>query len=228
MERMNMSSSAEPFDDPGVSIVRLQYWDVTSRALAGEEVERPSGRELNRSVDGECSADKAEKLIEQARAEGVLDAEKRLRETYEIQLREARASLIKAIADFECKRCDYYARVEVEVVQLALAISAKILHRETQIDPCLLAGLVKIALGKLREGSSVTLRIGLGCAGQWRELLGSGFNVGHLEILEDELLGRYDCVLQTELGDTDMGLDAQLKEVERGFFDLLALKPERR
>jgi flagellar assembly protein FliH len=31
--------------------------------------------------------------------------------------------------------------------------------------------------------------------------------------------------LETELGTTNFGLDTQLKEVEQGFFDLLALRP---
>jgi flagellar assembly protein FliH len=32
-------------------------------------------------------------------------------------------------------------------------------------------------------------------------------------------------VLETELGTANFGLDSQLKEVEQGFFDLLALRP---
>jgi flagellar assembly protein FliH len=32
-------------------------------------------------------------------------------------------------------------------------------------------------------------------------------------------------VLETEMGVTNFGLDTQLKEVEQGFFDLLALRP---
>jgi flagellar assembly protein FliH len=32
-------------------------------------------------------------------------------------------------------------------------------------------------------------------------------------------------VLETELGSANFGLDTQLKEVEQGFFDLLALRP---
>jgi flagellar assembly protein FliH len=35
-------------------------------------------------------------------------------------------------------------------------------------------------------------------------------------------------VLQTELGSANFSLDAQLKEVEQGFFDLLALRPASR
>ena len=45
---------------------------------------------------------------------------------------------------------------------------------------------------------------------------------------EDAQLSDQDCVLETELGTANFGLDAQLKEVEQGFFDLLALRPANR
>jgi flagellar assembly protein FliH len=35
-------------------------------------------------------------------------------------------------------------------------------------------------------------------------------------------------MVETELGIANFGLDTQLKEVEQGFFDLLALKPVNR
>ncbi len=35
-------------------------------------------------------------------------------------------------------------------------------------------------------------------------------------------------MVETELGSANFGLDTQLKEVEQGFFDLLALRPVKR
>jgi flagellar assembly protein FliH len=50
----------------------------------------------------------------------------------------------------------------------------------------------------------------------------------HVAVLEDASLSEHDCMLETELGIANFGLDTQLKEVEQGFFDLLALKPVNR
>ena len=36
----------------------------------------------------------------------------------------------------------------------------------------------------------------------------------------------HNCILETELGTTELGLEAQLKEIEQGFFDLLAQRPD--
>jgi flagellar assembly protein FliH len=36
-----------------------------------------------------------------------------------------------------------------------------------------------------------------------------------------------DCVIETELGSVDLGLRAQLGEIERGFFDRTAIRAEK-
>jgi flagellar assembly protein FliH len=43
----------------------------------------------------------------------------------------------------------------------------------------------------------------------------------------DATLGPGRCMLETELGSTDLTLETQLKEIEQGFFDLLAQRPRK-
>ena len=47
------------------------------------------------------------------------------------------------------ERDRYLHAVEHEVVKLALAVAARILRREAQMDPLLLTGAVRVALGQL-------------------------------------------------------------------------------
>ena len=103
--------------------------------------------------------------IARERAEAAAETEQKLRKEYEQKLVAARAPIAAAIPDFEEQRDQYFARVEAEVVQLALSIAAKILHREAQVDPMLVAALVRMAVEKMREGSSVTVRVGTGANG---------------------------------------------------------------
>jgi flagellar assembly protein FliH len=49
--------------------------------------------------------------------------------------------------------------------------------------------------------------------------------MAQVEVAEDPHLSDQDCLVSTELGSANFGLDTQLKEVEQGFFDLLALRP---
>jgi len=87
---------------------------------------------------------------------------------------------------------------------------------------------VRLALEKLREGSSVTVRVGPGRAHRWKEYFAGPPNAARVAVVEDAELSEHDCLLETELGVANFGLDMQLKEVEQGFFDLLALKPVNR
>ena len=66
------------------------------------------------------------------------------------------------------------------------------------------------------------VRVGAEAAENWRQYFHDNAT---MQILEDSALQANDCVLETELGIADVGLDAQLKEIEKGFFDLLAQKP---
>ncbi len=158
-----------------------------------------------------------------ARAEGAQQAEQRLRKEYEARDVEKIVGTVRA---FERERSDYFARVEREVVQLALSIAGKILHREAQVDPMLVAALVKIALTQLKDGSAVTIRTRPEEAAAWRANFAAGSAQSlRVTIVEDGELEPGGCVLETELGTANFSLDAQLKEVEQGFFDVLAQRP---
>ena len=163
--------------------------------------------------------------IKRERADAAQQTELRLRQEYELKLQAAHAPIAVAVAAFNQQRSEYFARVEGEVVQLALAIAAKILHRESQVDPMLVASLVRLAIEKLREGSSVTVRVGHGRTPRWKEYFAAQSTAARVDVVEDADLSEHDCLLETELGVANFGLDTQLKEVEQGFFDLLALKP---
>ncbi len=166
--------------------------------------------------------------IRQERADAAAQAEQKLRHDYEQKLNAARAPLAAALREFAAQRDDYFARAEAEVVQLSLSIAGKILHREAQVDPMLVATLVRIAIEKMREESGVTIRVGSGRGDAWKQFFAGSASAARIEIVEDPQLTDQDCLLETELGTANFGLDSQLKEVERGFFDLLALRPASR
>ncbi len=92
----------------------------------------------------------------------------------------------------------------------------------------LVATLVRMAVEKMREGSSVTVRVHPARAAGWKQYFSGQPNLAAVEVIEDAKLTEQDCILETELGTTNFGLDTQLKEVEQGFFDLLALRPVKR
>jgi flagellar assembly protein FliH len=181
--------------------------------------------EAQSKTEVEISETELSLRIKQERADAIAQTEQKLRQEYEVAVQAGRARINTAISGFDAQRTEYFARVEAEIVQLALAIAAKILHREAQVDPMLVATLVRMAVEKMREGSKVTIRVGTKRLAQWKAYFASHAGLSHVEVVENTELNEHDCLLETELGTTNFGLDTQLKEVEHGFFDLLALRP---
>lgn len=134
-------------------------------------------------------------------------------------------ALAAAIEEFRARRDDYLSRVEREVVTLALAVAERILHREAQMDPLLLAGAVRVALGQLAESTEVRLRVPSGQQELWAEMLRLMPRLPlRPEVVGDAEMGACEAVLETRLGRVDLGVRAQIAEIERGFFDLLGVR----
>jgi flagellar assembly protein FliH len=227
---INMSSSAE-FESVFALPIVMEYRDMAGHLISDGSIKlggRSAGAAPKRKAEVELTEAEFADRISRERLDATHQAEQRLRQEYEAKLQAGRAPIAAAVAAFEVERTEYFARVEAEVVQLALAIAAKILHREAQVDTTLVAALVRMTIEKMREGSSVTIRVSPGRAARWKDYFASQAGMSRVEVVEDAELSDHDCMLETELGVASFGLDTQLKEVEQGFFDLLALRPENR
>jgi len=167
--------------------------------------------------------------VNQAREEGIREGEQREQKKLQQEMAEQRARITEALAAFERERSEYYSNIEAEVVHLAVAIASRILHREAQLDRMLLAALAKVALEKLQQNTRVLVRVPRQQAETWREYFAQSTPMAvSPEIVEDDSLGPWNCILDTELGSAELGLESQLKEVETGLFDLLAQRPDAR
>lgn len=162
----------------------------------------------------------------QAREQGRQQSAVTVRAEMEQQIAQARAQVASAIAGFAQERATYYEQVEREVVQLALSIARKVLHREAQVDPLLLVGIVRVALEQMGSGTEVLVRVHPAQASSWKAYLAQAMDPRNLpRVIEDPEIDESRCVLQTLLGTTEIGLEVQLKEIERGLADLLAQRP---
>ena len=157
-----------------------------------------------------------------AREQGMREAHAQANAAAAAAIEKERAAVSAAIEGFERRRKEYFRQVEVEAVRLALSIAKKVLRREAQMDPLLLSGVVRVAIDQMQRGTRVTLRTSPDCVSPWND-----FCANHLageqpvEVLPDAGLKSHECVLETELGTTEISLDGQLDEIESGFFDCL-------
>lgn len=218
---MSMSSSPA-LDGAGKASARPFHYADVGEAQSGTQ---PLGGQAARNAISleQAAAQREEGAREAGRREG----EASVRAACEIQLERARESLRLALEAFASERHAYFRQVETEVVQLALSVARKILHREAQIDPLLLAGMVRVALDQIEANTKVTVRVHPRQGADCRAFF-SHADAEHMpEIVEDAAVELDRCVLQTELGTTELGIEVQLKEIEQGLLDLMSQRPDR-
>ncbi|MHB1959656.1 MAG: FliH/SctL family protein [Acidobacteriaceae bacterium] len=168
----------------------------------------------------------AGQAIAMAREQGRREGRQAIEQQATVEQQRAQAQILQTLDEFRLERQNYFHHVEGEVVRLALAIAARVLHREAHMDPLLLAGAVRVALDKLGDSSNVVMRVSPRETGQWKEFFRAAGN-SRIQpgVLEDPSLSPGECVLATELGTIELGVRAQLEEIEKGFFDLLDRRP---
>jgi flagellar assembly protein FliH len=164
---------------------------------------------------------------QQAWQKGFAAAAAKAQEQIEQALSAERTALAAALAEFAQGREAYYQRIEGEIVRLVLSIARKVLYREAQVDPMLLTGVVRVALERMAQGTTITLRVPPSQAESWKAAVRSMPRKDlAVAIVADESLKIPTCLIVTEMGSTEVSLEAHLEEIERGFLDLLAGRPD--
>lgn len=170
-------------------------------------------------------AEAATKQVEEARLLARLLARKEWEQELERKLKEDREMVHHACDEFDRERSRYFTAVEGQVVKLALAIAGRVLHREAKMDPMLLTAAVRVALEKVKDESGTKLRVPAGDAALWSATFEAGDSDSRVEIIADEAMPHGECVLETSVGTVELGIEGQLAEIERGFFDLMQKRP---
>lgn len=163
---------------------------------------------------------------QRAYEKGLAEGEARARASVDKLLADGRGQISDALRQFTVQRDTYFEKVESEVVQLALSIARKILHRESQLDPLLLTGVVRVAMEGLDRETQVRLRTNPEEVRFWRDYFARTEDIRPTpELIGDASLGFGYCTLETDLGSTVISFETQLKEIEQGFMDLLGQRP---
>lgn len=164
---------------------------------------------------------------EEGREEGRVLAASADRDAMHESLEQIRQQVLAALNDFAAERERFFHELEQEAVRLALAIAARILRREAQMDPLLLTGAVRVALGQLGESTTVRLIVPETDRVLWEESLRLTPGLRQRpEVIGDPRMELGECRIETGMGENgfggaDLSLHEQLREIERGFFDRL-------
>jgi flagellar assembly protein FliH len=165
----------------------------------------------------------AEAELRAAHERGRREAMEAARHDLQEQVAKERAVVKRVVMEFEQEKQRYFNEVEEEVVKLSLAIAERVLHRETEMDPLLLTGAARVALEQVADSSEAVLRVAADDVSRWSETLKP--MAKGMAIEADETMRRGEMVLKTKSGTVELGVRAQLQEIERGFFELLGRRP---
>ncbi len=204
-----------------LSVASWQYIDINAPVRLAEVVVAQVPAELpiegTRFTEAEVEA-RVRSALEEAQQLWDQQARK------EQQRRDA--TLSSALNKFAIERSAYFKKVESEVVQLSLAVARKILQREAELDSTLLSGLVRIALDRIGAEPPIRIRVASSALGDWERAWLDTPLEGQFSVVADDNLGKDDCYVETSAGTANISIEAQLKEVEQSFIDLLARRPE--
>ena len=169
-------------------------------------------------------AEEVRRSFEAGREQGIREGRETEALAQRALLREAKEQGAKQAADlanqFAVERDKFLQTAEHEVVKLALAIAARILRREAQTDPLFLVGAVRVALGQLAATLQVRLRVPASDASLWTETLAHLPNLKvRPAVVPDKSMHAGECSIETDMGSVDLGLPAQLHQIESGLFD---------
>jgi flagellar assembly protein FliH len=197
--------------------VAVQPPKITDARLEARIIELECEREETARQHREALAAAREKAVDELAAA--------LHEQKERLSREYASSVQAAIADFQQKQEQYFSGAEAAVVRLALSIAARVLHREAQLDPLLLRGPVRVALEDIQQSATCVLEVSACEVEAWREWLARAGVQARVELRGSEDAQPGHCRLEIGASSADVSVQAQLAEIERGFFDLLQSRP---
>ena len=106
-------------------------------------------------------------------------------------------------------------QTERQMVQLALAIARRIVHREVSIDHDLLIAMARVALERLGESAQVTVRLSPEDFEATSAVRSAQWTGTHVTVVADARVGRGGCRVESEFGVMEAGVDGQIHEIAR-------------
>jgi flagellar assembly protein FliH len=212
-------------------VPELSSFALWAPSLPSDDGARSAANQQETAVEAQSAVDLEERIANEARRafeaghqKGMHDGRQRERDEQAVALKSAEQRRMQQaselITNFAQARANYLTAIEEQVVKLALAVAARILRREAQMDPLLLTGAVRVALGQLATSTEVVLKVPPKELELWKEtMVHLPGKIQKPSVIAGEGMRLGDCGLETAVGSVDLGLRAQLAEIDQGFFD---------
>jgi len=191
----------EPFD-----------WGQSARVNASSIVPAPAGAPPNLPELPPERPSQAE-IEREAYATGYAAGERAGAEAAATRAEAMLRRLAQTLGELGTLRVEMMHKTERQLVELALAIAARIIRREVTLDRELLVAMARVALDRLGETATATIRLnpadyaaaGVGTSGPEEH--------PSVRIVPDPHVRPGGCLVQSDFGLIDASVDAQLAEM---------------
>jgi flagellar assembly protein FliH len=137
------------------------------------------------------------------------------------------ARLTQSVEELASVRATMIRQTERQMVELALAVARRIIHREVSLDRDLLIAMARVALDRLGEATKLTVKLhpedfAATNAARVSKVMGTCAT-----LVEDPRLERGACLVESDLGTIDVSVDAQIEEVARALLGARRITDDR-
>jgi flagellar assembly protein FliH len=166
----------------------------------------------------------AEQKVREAFAEGMRKGFQAGKSQFDASVAQAGEALHAASKSIHQARQGFIESLTPQVLELATAIAARVLHREAAIDRDLVLHTVERALEHLANHEHVTVRLNPadleGVKSQKVELLEKTDGISKLTVVADESITPGGCVASSNLMEADARIESQLEAILNALRDV--------
>jgi len=160
-------------------------------------------------------------LEEEARQRGLADGIRAAEDSYRGKM----ARLDTLAASLQEERERFFARMEPELVRLAMSIAEKIIGQELELRPEAVLDIIRAAMKRLRDREELRISVNPRDVERVKEaredLISAVDGVKRIDIIEDRRVEAGGCVIESANGTLDARLRTQLDEVGSALQGLL-------
>ena len=207
--------------------IRPFDWSDTGSGTAGAPASGASKRRAP-AADSSSQAGDLSTLERDAFSKGFAQGERAGAEAAgkrgEVMLRR----LTETITELTTLREQMIHQTERQMVQLALAVARRIVHREISLDQDLLVAMARVALDRLGESAQVTVRLNPEDFDATAAARSTQWTGTHVSVVADARVARGGCRVESDFGLMEAGADAQIQEIARALLGDAAERTEAR
>lgn len=199
---------------PAQSVVLPYAWQSAGGGPAAPTAAITPGIPVVVAVDPPAPSEARLAAIErEAFAEGFAQGERAGAEASAVQADAMLRRMARALEDLATLRTQIARDTEQQMVQLALTVARRVIQREVTVDPELMMAIARVALDRVAEAAQITVRLNTDDHAAIILSHDQGWFGSHVTVIADARLPRGGCRIESELGNIDAGVEAQLQQM---------------